>query len=188
MSGLARHLRESNAKNTGQGIGEWVGIIVAALLAAFILRQYVVQSFYIPSESMLPTLEIEDRVIVNKLSYRFGEINRGDVVVFERPENDTNGTIKDLIKRVIALPGDTIEARADNAVYVNGTKVNEPYLKSNTPTILLPLQTVPQNKLFVMGDNRTDSFDSRRFGPIDDELVIGRAALLIWPLSNSGTL
>ncbi len=183
----SRDLREPLGKTAGQGIGEWVGIIIAAVIASFILRYYVVQSFYIPSESMVPTLLVHDRVIVNKLSYRFGDIHRGDIIVFERPPRDTNASVKDLIKRVMALPGDTIESR-NGAVFVNNAKVDEPYLRTNTPTTDLALRTIPKGEIFVMGDNRTDSYDSRRFGPISESLIVGKASLRIWPASRLGTL
>ena len=180
-------MRETTSKSAGQGIGEWIGIVIAALLAAVVLRYFVVQSFYIPSESMVPTLLVKDRVIVNKLSYRFGDIERGNIIVFERPPADTNTSVKDLIKRVIALPGDTVESR-NGIVFVNNQKVDEPYLRANTPTNDLPATTIPAGHVFVMGDNRTDSYDSRKFGPISEDLIVGKASLRIWPMSRFGSL
>lgn len=182
-----RHLRDPAPRTTKQNIGEWVGIIAAALLAAFLIKTYAMQTFYIPSSSMEHTLEINDRVLVNKLAYRFDEVHRGDIVVFERPPLETNTSIKDLIKRVIALPGDTIESR-EGAVYLNGQPLSEPYLAPGTPTRNLPAKTIPPGHLFVMGDNRTDSEDSRVFGPIERDLVVGKASLRIWPFSEFGGL
>src|SRR5206468_495271 len=114
--------RQSGLRNAT----EWLVIIVGALLVAFVVKTFLVQAFYIPSGSMLPTLQEQDRVLVNKLSYDLHDVHRGDIVVFEGPEQ-AKGQIKDLIKRVIGLPGDTVEAR-DGAVYVNGQPIHEPYL------------------------------------------------------------
>jgi signal peptidase I len=180
-----RHFRDE-PKGKAEGFAEWAIIVGVALLAAFLIRGFVVQTFYIPSESMLPTLEVNDRVLVNKLSYRFGDIERGDIIVFERPPNDPDTTIEDLIKRVVALPGDTVESR-NNELYVNGERVDEPYLDAGTPTDNLPRTQIDEGTVFVMGDNRTDSFDSRRLGAIDQDLIVGEAIVRIWPLSRMGT-
>src|SRR5688572_25606553 len=106
---------------------EWVAVIVGALVVALVVKTFLVQAFYIPSESMVPTLEVRDRVLVNKLSYEFGDISRGDVVVFDRPGGPGPDGIAELIKRVIATEGQTIEAR-DNQVYVDGEPIEETYL------------------------------------------------------------
>jgi signal peptidase I len=139
---------------------------------------------------MEPTLGVNDRVLVNKLSYRLHDVHRGDVVVFERPET-TEGPddgIEDLIKRVIAVGGDTIEAR-NGLVYVNGDRVDESdYLVSGTPTDDLPATEVPEGHVFVMGDNRTNSQDSRRFGPIPEDTIVGRAFIRVLPLGDIGWL
>lgn len=171
----------------GSGITEWVVIIIVAAVAAILIRSFVVQTFYIPSASMEPTLEIQDRVLVNKLAYKFGDPSRGDVVVFERPPQDTGTTVKDLIKRVVALPGDTVEAR-EGKLYVNNEPVDEPYLEAGTETLNLPPTTIPEDRLFVMGDNRGNSSDSRVFGPIDEDLLVGKADLRFWPFGRAGSL
>src|SRR6202011_700092 len=109
---------------------EWIVIIVAALLVALVIKTFLFQAFYIPSESMEPTLKPGDRVLVNKLSYDFHSIRRGDIVVFKRPPGEAGDpAIKDLIKRVIALPGESIEQR-DGNVFINGRQLKEPYLPS----------------------------------------------------------
>lgn len=182
-----QHLRDPKPRTATQNIGEWVGIIIAALLAAFLIKTYVMQTFYIPSASMEHTLEINDRVLVNKLAYRVGDVHRGDIIVFKRPPAETDLTINDLIKRVIALPGDTIESK-EGAVYVNGTLLSEPYLEPGMPTYNLPLRTIPEGHVFVMGDNRKDSEDSRIFGSIEKDLIVGKASLRIWPFGSFGTL
>lgn len=165
---------------------EWVAVIVGAVLIALLVRNFVVQSFQIPSGSMHPTLIEGDRVLVNRLSYRLHDINRGDVIVFARPEASPAGPgePEDLIKRVVALPGETIEAR-DGQVYVDDAPLEEPYLEPGTITTDLeePV-TVPEGEVFVMGDNRSNSSDSRFIGTIPVDSVVGRAFAVIWPLSR----
>ena len=165
---------------------EWVVIIGAALVAALVIKTYLLQAFYIPSPSMVPTLKIQDRVLVNKLSYRLHDVHRGDVVVFERPPNDA-GTIRDLIKRVVGLAGDTVEGR-DGVVYVNGRQLNEPYLPKGTVTSQFSPKTIPEGYIWVMGDNRTNSSDSRVFGAVDEDRIVGRAFVRVWPLGSLGLL
>jgi signal peptidase I len=166
---------------------EWIAIIVGALLVALIIKALLIQAFYIPSESMVPTVKIGDRVLVNKVSYRVHDIHRGDIVVFERPNGETDPRIKDLIKRVIGLPGDVIEAR-DGKVLINDHVLDEPYLPRGTTTTNLPRQLVPPDHVFVMGDNRTNSRDSRVFQAIDEDLVVGRAFVRVWPIGDLGLL
>jgi signal peptidase I len=166
---------------------EWAIVIVGAVLVAIVLRWLVVQAFYIPSASMEPTLEIGDRVLVNKLAYRFGEPKRGDIVVFERPPNSGAGSVDDLIKRVIGLPGETIEAH-DGAVFVNGEQLDEPWLAEGTFTPDFAAFPVPDDHVFVLGDNRPNSEASNQFGPVPDELLVGRAFVRIWPISRAGGL
>ena len=176
---------------------EWTILIVAALVIAFLIKTFLFQAFYIPSESMVPTLKVGDRVLVNKLSYDLHDVHRGDIAVFEAPPAAQAGDIKDLVKRVIGLPGDVIESRdasgtvceeenhADCHVYVNGRRLDEPYVHGQT-TDYLPRQTVPAGHLFMMGDNREFSHDSRYFGPIEKSEVIGRVFVRIWPPGSIG--
>jgi signal peptidase I len=167
-----------------RNIIEWIAIIAAALVVALIIKTFLFQAFYIPSESMEPTLKPNDRVLVNKLSYKLHAIHRGDIVVFKRPPSEAGDpTIKDLIKRVIGLPGDTIEERGGE-VFINGQELKEPYLPAGTVTTTLPLQTVGPKQYFVMGDNRTNSKDSRFIGTIPRSLIVGRAFIRVWPLSK----
>lgn len=167
---------------------EWPFLVAFSLLAALLLRTFVVQTFYIPSQSMHDTLLEGDRVLVNKLAYHLHNINRGDVIVFRRPVN-LDIPDNDLIKRVIGLPGDRLEAR-NGAVYVNGRLLTEPYIQRDCTkgTLDLPPTVVPAGYIFVMGDNRCDSTDSRIFGPIKESLVVGRAFVLIWPPGRIGWL
>lgn len=156
---------------------------------------------------MLPTIEVNDRVMVNKLAYQLGEVDRGDIVVFRDPaspeidESIPEAVIRsvleavgvrtrgrdDLIKRVVGLPGETVLIR-DNQVLIDGAALAEPYL---TDSVTMPDEgpfEVGPDEVFVMGDNRQFSFDSRRFGTIDTENLIGEAFITIWPLSNFGSL
>lgn len=174
-------------------IRDWFFVIAVALIIAFLVRMFVLQQFYISGPSMESTLLQDNRVLVNKLSYRLHGIGRGDVVVFDRvTSNGQQVQHDDLIKRVIGLSGDTVEIR-DCIVYVNNQALQEPYLNPNdlAQTSLddrcrvpvLAAQTVPDSKIFVMGDNRPQSFDSRMFGPISEDLVVGRAFVVLWPIS-----
>jgi signal peptidase I len=181
-------------------------LLLTALAIAVVIKTFLIQPFWIPSESMLPTIEVNDRVMVNKLAYQWGEPQRGDVVVFRDPregeleESVPQAVIRsvleavgirtrghdDLIKRVIGLPGETIEVR-NNQVVVDGAPIEEPYL----PEVFMadePPVTLGPDEVFVMGDNRNASFDSRRFGPIPLEDLIGEAFVTIWPVSNIGAL
>ncbi len=186
-------------------------LVVVAFVVALLIKSFLLQAFYIPSASMEPTLVEGDRVLVEKLSYRFGKPGRGDVVVFEKNlvlpgserEEDSilnsvrdsirglfgfpTGTEQDFIKRVIAVGGDVIEAR-DGRVYVNEQPVDEPYLPEGQQTSAFGPTEVPAGKIFVMGDNRNNSDDSRNFGPIDADTVIGHGFLLIWPPNDFDTL
>ncbi len=167
---------------------EWAVVLVAAVLLALVLRALVLQAFYIPSPSMEDTLLVQDRVLVNKLSYRMGDITRGDIVVFHRTDVEVAaagpGQPKDVIKRVIAFGGETIEIR-DNTVHINGQILVEPYLDADTFMPDFGPMTVPDGYLFVMGDNRGQSSDSRgELGPIDEDRVVGRAFVLFWPLDR----
>jgi signal peptidase I len=162
-----------------RSIVEWVLVLVAAAAAALLIRTTVVQVFFIPSESMANTLEVSDKVVVDKLSHRINGVHRGDIVVFHKPNNLQSATIKDLVKRVIAVEGDTVEA-INGQVYVNDTAINEPYLVTQNSTTNLPKMTIGANQMFMMGDNRERSSDSRVFGPIDESSVIGHARMVIF--------
>ena len=180
---------------------EWIILIVAALAIAFLIKSFLFQAFYIPSGSMEPTLQVGDRVLVNKLSYDFHDVNRGDIVVFEAPPSARRGDIEDFVKRVIGLPGETITGDTDGSVLVNGRRLKEPYLPKGTVTRFssVPPQcgapadgakgcVVPSGRVFVLGDNRGDSQDARVFGPIQESSIIGRVFVRIWPLDNLGFL
>lgn len=183
-------------KSAVKSVLEWVLVIGGAVLLAVLVKLVLLQAFYIPSASMYPTLQKGDRVLVNKISYKLHDVNRGDVVVFERPPAETATNIPDLIKRVVGLPGDQVVIEAGN-VYIDGQLLDEPYLFEGVTTTAdnAPLKcmrdapcVVPEGDLWVMGDNRPDSKDSRYFGPIDQNTIVGRAFVVVWPLDRLGLL
>ncbi len=174
---------ESNAVRS---IIEWIVVLVGAVAVALLLRAFLFQAFWIPSESMETTLLKQDRVLVNKLSYRLHDVNRGDVVVFRRPD-DEQAEIRDLIKRVIGLPGETVSAR-DNTIFINDQPLIEPYLAADEVIEDFGPTLVPDGEVFVMGDNRDRSLDSRFFGTVEEERIVGRAFVLFWPLNRIDSL
>ena len=175
-----------------------------AVVIVIALRALFVQPFYIPSASMVPQLQINDKIVVSRMSYRLHDPRRGDIVVFDRPPGaalDTGTAVghvspfrwvterlglvprtDEFVKRVVALPGETVEGRAGH-VYVNGNLLIEPYLHPGLRTEPFAARTVPAGDLWVMGDNRGDSEDSRFFGPIRQRTVVGRAFIKVWPVS-----
>jgi signal peptidase I len=209
-----RHRDGSTVRRVGGFLVELPVLLLVAFLLALLLRSFLVQAFFIPSESMIPTLEIGDRVLVNRLAYRIGEPERGEIVVFAdeagAERNNANplaGGLRslaaglglappseqDYIKRVIGLPGETIEI-SDGVVHVNGEPLSEEataqggYLSTVDQSYLDPIR-VPEDEYFVMGDNRPRSSDSRSLlGTIDRDQLIGRAFVLVWPFDRARVL
>lgn len=165
---------------------EWVGLVVLALIIALLIKTFLFQAFYIPSESMVPTLKVHDRVLVNKLSYKLHDVHRGDIVVFKAPPGSDPG-IDDLVKRVIGLPGETVSGHGGH-VYINNKELPEPYLPKGMYTSDFAPVKIPPNSYWVMGDNRINSKDSRVFGTISKGKIVGRVFVRIWPLSRLGFL
>ena len=164
---------------------EWILVILGAIGVALLLKIFLFQAFYIPSSSMEPTLQIDDRVLVNTLSYDAHDVNRGDLIVFRRPE-EIAGDTRDLIKRVIGLPGESVSTDPETGeVLIDGQPLIEPYLDPavRTSGLETPI-VVAEGEVFVMGDNRGNSQDSRVFGPIDTESIVGRAFIRVWPLNS----
>jgi signal peptidase I len=171
---------------------EWVAILIVAVLVAFVLRTFVIQTFYIPSASMVPTLQVGDRIVVNKLSYHLHAVHRGDIVVFKRPPNEdcAGPPVPDLVKRVIGLPGETISDRS-GTVYINGRALDQTWLPkhtSSTFTASFAPVKIAANHYFMMGDNRVDSCDSRDWGTVPASYIVGRVELRIWPISRIAIL
>ena len=175
---------------------EIVETLVLTLLIFVVIQNFIAQPYKVQQQSMQRTLEPEQYVLVDKLTPRFDPYNRGDIVVFEPPASWADGTTP-FIKRVIGEPGDKVEIRDDGLVYVNGTALEEPYIYADEPggtpqLTTAPLEqsswTVPAGELFLMGDHRQNSADSRTFGPVPIDRVIGRAWLRYWPLNTFGIL
>lgn len=165
-------------KSSIGGAGEFLLILVVTFALVFgVVRPFVVEAFYIPSESMLPTFEVGDRIFVNKFIYRLRAPKQGDIVVFKSIE----GEQEDLIKRVVGVPGDTISL-ANGTLLVNGVAKEEPYVNHQVPDLSSfgPI-SVPEGKVFVLGDNRTNSRDSRFFGALPIEDIEGEAFVIFWP-------
>jgi signal peptidase I len=184
-------------------------LLGVAFIIAFLVKTFVAQAFFIPSESMVHTLEVGDRVLVSRVSYQLHEPHRGDIVVFTSPfetQGKSDGrslpsrivhtvlesvglrqpSTEDFIKRVIGLPGETVEGKSGK-IYINGRELVEPYL-AEEPLGDFPPKTIPKDQLWVMGDNRNRSSDSRVFGPIRESKIVGRAILRIWPVNRLGFL
>lgn len=173
--------RRSSEKRTARGFVEFIVILAVSFALVFgFVRPYVVEAFYIPSESMVPTLMVNDRVLVNKFIYRFTDPVKGDILVFKSVEGDD----QDLIKRVIGTPGDTIRVQ-NGRLFVNGELQREPYVNKKMPDrSFFGPETVPPDHVFMMGDNRANSQDSRFFGPVPYENIEGEAFVLFWPLDR----
>ncbi|MPY93880.1 MAG: signal peptidase I [Acidimicrobiia bacterium] len=170
--------------STTRDLIHWTAVVGGALLVALVVKMVLFQAFMIPSESMSPALGVGDRVLVNKLSYRLHDVHRGDLIVFERPPlAQSAGDDSDLVKRVIALPGETVEAKG-GVVLVDGVAIPERYLTPETATADFPRTTLGSDEVWVMGDNRGNSRDSRVFGPLTEDYIIGRAFLRVWPLDD----
>ncbi len=157
--------------------------MVSVVVSAFIII-FLYQPVRVEGTSMLPVLEDQDRLFINKMAYRVGKIEHGDVVVFLYPHDHA----KSYIKRVIALPGDTVKID-EGIVYVNGQPLTEHYVpKRYQDERSQPETVVPPHEYFVMGDHRSISSDSRDFGPVDRSLIYGKAAFVYWPMDQMGVV
>lgn len=202
-------MAKSKEKSTRGSLIELVTIVVVALGLALGIQAFLVKPFRIPSESMVPTLEIGQRVLVDRVSFRFSDPDRGDVVVFKPPagaENNSCGvqhprdsacpepteerSDTNFIKRVVGLPGDRLSVEG-GAVYINGRRQDEPFaqLPPGCDTCDLPdAIKIPENHYFMMGDNRGASADSRLWGPVPKKWIIGKAFMTYWPPKRIGFL
>lgn len=178
-------MEEKAKKSTGRIIWEVVEIVLVAFVLSWVLRTFVVEARVIPTGSMLPTIQLQDRIFVDKFFFKyFDEIRQGDIIVFHPPP--AAHATEDFIKRVIGLPGDTVEIK-NHLVFVNGKKLSESYLLEQ-PDDDFPAIKVPSDSLFVMGDNRNNSADSREWGFLPLKNVTGRALFRYWPLNSVGVL
>jgi signal peptidase I len=171
---------EARQKNRAlRTVIEIVVIVAAAFAIAMLVQAFLIKPFTIHQVSMEPTLDEGDRILINRVVYHFREPKNGDVVVFHSPVKDG----EDLVKRVIAVGGDTVSI-SDGKLYVNGVVQNEPYLLEQNFAGEMEETPIPEGQLFVMGDNRNNSGDSRFFGPIDEDLVLGCAFCVYWPIGH----
>jgi signal peptidase I len=166
------------------GMHVWLRDLLAAVAISAFIIIFLYQPVRVEGTSMLPVLEDQDRLFINKIAYRVGDIHQGDVVVFQYPRDHT----KSYIKRVIAGPGDTL--RIDHGqVYVNGVPLPEPYVPNRfTDDRSQPEMVLHANEYFVMGDHRSISSDSRDFGPVDRNLIYGKAVFVYWPMEQVGVV
>jgi signal peptidase I len=167
---------------------ESVEILVVAVTIAFGIRTFVAEARYIPSGSMLPTLDINDRLMVEKISYLFTAPQRGDIIVFNPTEELSKQKFNDaFIKRIVGVPGDQLEVK-DGKVYVNNQPLTENYISREPIRGQFGPVIVPANQYFVMGDNRNSSYDSRFWGFVPRDRIVGKAAFRFWPLNCLGEL
>jgi signal peptidase I len=199
---------KSTQKRQHNSLIELVTIVAVALGLALGIQAFLVKPFRIPSESMVPTLEIGQRVLVDRVSFRFGDPDRGDIVVFKPPagqpsvcgvqrpsdqpcpEGTPERSDTNFIKRVVGLPGDRLKV-IEGSVYINGKRQDEPFarLDRDCPTCNLPREiTIPKGEYYMMGDNRGESADSREWGPVPKKWIIGKAFMTYWPPGRIGLL
>ena len=184
-----RHERER--EKAKRGVLEYAVILVVAFVLVFgVIKPFVVEAFRVPTESMLPTLEVKDRFLANKFVYRLTEPERGDIVVFQALEENQEGEYDTLVKRVAGVAGDVVQVQG-GTLLVNGEPQNEPYLNTDVvPDVAPPYgpREVPKGHIFVLGDNRGNSGDSRYFGFVPMENLEGEAFLRFWPLGRAEIL
>jgi signal peptidase I len=184
------------ANKSARWAWELGSVVVVAVVIAVLLRTFVIATYSIPSGSMEPTLQIGDRIVVDKLSYDLHGVDRGNIIVFSTPPNEdcAGPPVADLVKRVVGLPGETISL-SDGNVYIDGKLLDQSWLPSSeqgktypgpsgAPYALHHPFHIPEGDVFVMGDNRMLSCDSRYWGPIKESTIVGKVDLRIWPLSD----
>ncbi|MDO8886156.1 signal peptidase I [Candidatus Oleimmundimicrobium sp.] len=171
--------KESKSSPFWAFIKETVFIVIAAFLFSFVIRLFIVEAFTIQQHSMDPTLHDSDRVLVSKFIYRLSDIEDGDIIILKSPMNKT-----DFVKRVVATEGQTIEIK-EGVLVIDGKPVEESYIKNHDLSGLEPIE-IPQDYVFVAGDNRPNSYDSRIFGPIPEDDVVGKVFFIYWPVDRIG--
>ena len=173
-------------KRRNRVIVEWFVILVAAVLISVLVRTFVFETYFVPSDSMYPTLHVGDRIIVDKLSVDLGTINTGDIVVFKAPAavaKDCNDNVADLVKRVIGVPGDVLTSKG-NTIYINGKALKEKWLHTEPLGGAIGHVHLKAGQYFMVGDHHFNSCDSRMWGIVPRSSIIGKVFLRIWPLSR----
>lgn len=163
---------------------EWVVIIAVAFVLSLVIRNFVIDTRIVPTGSMLPTIQLQDRLIVDRIFYKFDTFKRGDILVFEAPESAMEDL--DLVKRLIGLPGEKVEIK-NGKVFINDRPLYEPYIRE-TPDYEYGPVTVPPNSYFMLGDNRRESKDSHIWGFLPEDKILGRVLVRYWPLDKIGRL
>lgn len=183
-----------NARSALKGIVEWVAVLAVAIIASLLIRAFVVSPFVVPTGSMEPTIMVGDNVLAQKVTLEMGmDVKAGDIVVFRNPDGTSDHDV--LVKRVVAIGGQTVELK-DGYVYVDGVRRDEPFtqgksypLDSQAPGVSVSFPyTVPAGSVWVMGDNRENSSDSRYFGSVPEGDLIGVAFFRYWPFSRIGAM
>lgn len=159
---------------------DWGVPLLVAVAISFVLRTYIAEAREIPTGSMIPTIKIGDHIFVDKIFYKRSALERGDIIVFQPPPK--SGRTDDFVKRIVALPGDELEING-GTVYVNGQEQSETYVQNHSTEFFGPIK-IPAKSYFVMGDNRTNSLDSRFWGVVPEENIKGRAVLVYWPFKH----
>ena len=179
---MGKHVAaEKPKKSFGRELLSYVIVIFMAALVSVLFRIFFFEPFIVPTPSMEPTLMVQDKVIVNKFSYKFRGIKRGDIIVFPSPVNEG----KDLVKRAIAFEGETIKLGTDGLIYINGDPIEKDYYISiDPPEYTGQTFKIGKNEIFAMGDNRNNSYDSRYFGAIQKSDVFGKVFMIYWPVSR----
>lgn len=171
-------------KGIMKSLMEWVVIIAVAFVLSIIIRNYAIDTRIVPTGSMLPTIQLNDRLIVDRIFYKFDDFKRGDIIVFEAPE--TSDEELDLVKRLIGLPGEKVEIK-NGKVFIEDKPLNEPYIME-PPNYEYGPVTVPEDSYFMLGDNRTASKDSHIWGFVPSDKILGRVWIRYWPLNKFGAL
>jgi len=177
---MGRHISTTKPnKSFGRELLSYVIVIFVAALVSVLFRLFFFEPFIVPTPSMEPTLMVQDKVIVNKFSYKYTGIKRGDIIVFPSPVNDG----KDLVKRAIAFEGETIKLGTDGVIYINDEPLKKDYYAEGiSPEYTGQTFKIGKNEIFAMGDNRNNSYDSRYFGAIDKASVFGKVFMIYWPV------
>jgi len=177
---MGKHVSAGKPKKSfGRELLSYIIVIFVAVLVSVLFRIFFFEPFIVPTPSMEPTLMVQDKVIVNKFSYKFTGIKRGDIIVFPSPVDEG----KDLVKRAIAFEGETIKLGIDGIIYINGEPIEKDYYTGSVlPEYTSQTFKIGKNEIFAMGDNRNNSYDSRYFGAIQKSDVFGKVYMIYWPI------